>query len=286
MRLADAFLTDGMGSPGADIPVSRSIRADGKLFARFAAYGTRTGVADLYEAGGYRLKFPKGPLCEGVIVNTGGGMVGGDQLDIRIDMEPDAQLVLSTQSAEKIYRAEQDAVRVNIDATLGERAELAWLPQETLLFSGAKLHRRFQVDMAENATLTLFEGVIFGRGAMGERLGDGLFKDSWRIRRGNKLVFADETKLDGIMADRIDRRAIGNGARAIATFLHLSPDAEARLDEARNALQSASCECGASAWNKMLIARFAAADPAIVRQSAIQFLTRFRGASVPRVWQC
>jgi urease accessory protein len=270
----------------ADAIVPRSIRANGKITARFSAHASRSSVAELYEAGGYRMKFPKGPVCEGVIVNTGGGMAGGDRLALRITLEPEANIVLATQSAEKIYRADDEPAEVEVDLALAERSHLAWLPQETLLFSGARLRRQFRVDMAEDAALTLFEGVIFGRGAMGERLGEGLFRDSWRIRRGSKLVFADETRFDGPIADRLDRPAIGKGARSLATFLYIAPDAEQRLNDAREALTSVVCESGASAWNGMLITRFADRDPAALRQSAIGFLTQFRGASVPRVWQC
>ena len=137
-----------------------------------------------------------------------------------------------------------------------------------------------------DATLTLFEGVIFGRGAMGERIDAGSFRDRWRIKRAGKLLFADDVSIDGAMADRLDRSALGGGARAVATFLHIAPGAELLLDVAREALQNAVCECGASAWNGMLLVRFIASDPAALRQSASQFLTQFRAVPVPRVWQC
>jgi urease accessory protein len=127
---------------------------------------------------------------------------------------------------------------------------------------------------------------FFGRGAMGERISNGAFRDSWRIKRGGQLVFADEVSIDGTMSDRLDRPAVGAGARAVATFLHLAPDAEARLDAARLALENSLCECGASAWNGMLIARFVAVDPSALRQSATRFLNQFRAVPVPRVWQC
>ena len=272
--------------PRADAILPPMIRAAGVVRCRFSANGRGTALAELYEAGGYRMKFPKGPHCEAVIINTGGGMAGGDSVTIDVSLESDAKAVLTTQSAEKIYRAQAEASSSTVTVALAERAELAWLPQETLLFSGAKLHRRFDVDMAEDATLTLFEGVIFGRGAMGERIDAGSFRDRWRIKRAGKLLFADDVLLEGAMADRLDRPALGGGARAVATFLHIAPDAEARLDAAREALENTVCECGASAWNGMLLVRFVASDPAALRQSASQFLTRFRAVPVPRVWQC
>jgi len=68
--------------------------------------------------------------------------------------------------------------------------------------------------------------------------------------------------------------------------LHIAPDAEARLDEARAALETSLCQCGASAWNGMLVVRFAAVEPEGLRQSATRFLNQFRAVPVPRVWQC
>ena len=272
--------------PRADAILPGMIRAKGNIRCRFSANPRRTEASELYEAGGYRMKFPKGVMCEGVIINTGGGMAGGDSLSVEISLDVDAKAVVSTQSAEKIYRAQSEPSAASIQLSLSERSQLAWLPQETLLFSGAKLNRHFRADMASNATLSLFEGVIFGRGAMGERITEGAFRDSWRIRRDQKLVFADEVALEGDMAVRLDRPAIGAGARAVATFLHLAPDAEARLDEARAALETSLCECGASAWNGMLVVRFAAVEPEMLRQSATRFLNQFRAVPVPRVWQC
>ncbi len=272
--------------PRADAILPGMIRAKGNIQCRFTANPRRTEASELYEAGGYRMKFPKGDLCEGVIINTGGGMAGGDSLHVEISLDADAKAVVSTQSAEKIYRAQSEPSSASIQISLSERSQLAWLPQETLLFSGAKLHRYFRANMSSYATLTVFEGVIFGRGAMGERITEGAFRDSWRIKRDQKLVFADEVALEGNMADRLDRPAIGAGARAIATFLHIAPDAEARLDEARAALETSLCQCGASAWNGMLVVRFAAVEPEVLRQSATRFLNQFRAVPVPRVWQC
>ena len=264
----------------------RMIRANGGLRASFAESQGRTSLATLYEQGGYRLKFPKGEKAEAVIINTGGGMAGGDRLDLDLALADNAHLTVTTQSAEKIYRADAQSADISVQLKLDQGAHLAWLPQETLLFSGAKLNRTFNAELAAGASLELVESVIFGRVAMGERLVSGTFGDRWRIKREGKLVYADNIALQGDIASALDRAAIGKGARAIATFLCISPDAETRLDAARSALSLSMCECGASAWNGMLVARFAATDPACLRRSVIAFLENFRAVPMPRVWQC
>ena len=272
----------------AEPPVAmpRMIRAAGDIRARFVASPRGTALTALYESGGYRLKFPRGTRCEAVLVNTGGGMTGGDRLKVDITLDEKAETVITTQSAEKIYRADGTASEIAVRLSLAAGATCAWLPQESILFSGARLSRRFDVAMAGDATLTLFEGIIFGRIAMGERVTTGSIRDRWRVRRGGQLVFAEELALGKDIAALLDRKALGDGARAVATILHVTPDAERMIDDARASLKGASCECGVSAWNGMLVARFAARDPLALRGAASRFLTRFRNQALPRVWQC
>ncbi|MFM8608032.1 MAG: urease accessory protein UreD [Hyphomicrobiales bacterium] len=270
--------------PEAETP--RTIRAEGRVRARFQASQCITRVAELYESGGYRLKFPRGPRCEAVLVNTGGGMVGGDELALTLKADEDAEIVLTTQSAEKLYRAEGASAEISISLKLDTRARIEWVPQETILFSGAQLSRNFNVDMARDASLLIFESTVFGRIAMGEVISDGMFRDHWRIRRDQKLIYADDVKLENNMAALLERKAIGNGACTVATCLYIAPDAEARLNEAREALRDAACECAASAWNGMMVVRFVSSDPVALRRSAVAFLNRFRNTDLPRVWQC
>ncbi len=267
-------------------PMPRMIRAEGQVRAGFISSARGTALSTLYESGGYRLKFPRGDVCEAVLVNTGGGMAGGDRLAVDLHFEGETKAVITTQSAEKIYRADGQGSEIDIALNIEARAQVTWLPQEMILFSGARLSRRFTVDMKAEASLTLFESTIFGRVAMGETITEGLFRDRWRVRREGRLIFADDVLIENNIAAHLDRKAVGKGARAVGTCLFIAPDAEARLEEARQALHEAPCECAASAWNGMMIVRFVARDPVALRRSATQFLSRFRNTALPRVWQC
>ena len=136
-----------------------------------------------------------------------------------------------------------------------------------------------------DARLTLVESVFFGRSAFGESLTEASFRDRWRIRRGRRLLFAEDMRLDGDMTAALDRPAVGDGARANATFLHVAPDAEARLDEIRAILADAPCEWGASAWNGMALVRLLSPSPEKMRAAIVSMLQSFRGRDAPRVWQ-
>lgn len=275
---------DGISRSKLDNALPAYIRAQGRVRLGFAANARGTHIADLSESGGFRVKFPKGRLCEAVVVNTAGGMTGGDALDLQIAAGPGAEAVVATQSAEKIYRSDGAETCIAAHVTLESGASLTWAPQETILFNGARARRSLAVDMAADATLLAAETVVFGRTAMGETLTDACFADRWRVRRGGRLVFADDVRLTGDVAATLARPAVGNGARAAATLLYVSPDAAARLEEVR--ALALTCEWGAGSWDGLLCARLVGPDAAAVRASIGALLGFLSGRPLPRVWGC
>ncbi|HRQ81457.1 MAG TPA: urease accessory protein UreD, partial [Azospirillaceae bacterium] len=208
---------DGISRSKLDNALPAYIRAQGRVRLGFAANARGTHMADLSESGGFRVKFPKGRHCEAVVVNTAGGMTGGDALEMQITATAGAAATVVTQSAEKIYRSDGAETRIAAHVTLESGASLTWAPQETILFNGARVRRSLAVDMAEDAMLLAAETVVFGRTAMGETLTDACFADRWRVRRGGRLIFADDVRLSGDVAATLARPAVGNGARAAAT---------------------------------------------------------------------
>lgn len=274
-----------MTPPRKEPILPRWIRARAGVRLRIGA-GPRGGAPlEIAERGGYRVRFARGATCEGIYVNTGGGMAGGDVIDLAASLDPHARATLTTQAAEKVYRADDAPTQVGVAIDLGADARLDWLPQEQILYDGARLSRRIDVAMADTARLLMVESVVFGRLAMGERAVSGLLRDVWRIRRGGRLVLAEEVRLDGAIADILDRPACGGGARALATVLLVAPDAEARVEEARALLADATCECGAGALDGMLVARFVGRDPQSLRADLARFLEGLRGRALPRSWQ-
>jgi urease accessory protein len=259
------------------------VRADGGVRVRFGATPRGTVPLTIAESGGYRVRFPR--TGEGVLINTGGGMTGGDRMRVDIAVQSGSHAVLTTQAAEKVYRSEGPETEIAVALALEPQSRLAWLPQEQILFDGARLRRTLDVVLAVGASLTLVESVVFGRAAMGERVVTGGFRDRWRIRREGRLVFAEDVHLDGPIAEILGRRAVAKGGRALATFLHIAPDAERRLEEARGMLSGASSECGVTGFDGMLLARFLSADPQKLRADLASFIEAFRGTPMPRSWQ-
>ena len=274
---------------------TETARAASATFAANRARGTvrfgvhlRDGVTrrgDLHESGSLRVRFPS-PEQEGlsgVFVNTAGGIAGGDRFDIDIRAGEGARLTLTTAAAEKVYRAPGPAAELNIALKAEQGAHLAWLPQETILFDRARIVRRIDIDLAEDASLLLCEIVVFGRAAMGEKMLHGEFIDRWRLRRGGRLVFAETIRLDGNIGAKLARPAIAKGGAALGTAL-IVPGDEAIVERIREAQDSFGGEVGVSSWNGFAMARFCAQDAARLRADMMTLLGRASSTPLPRLW--
>ena len=243
---------------------------------------TRRGA--LHESGSLRVRFPSpdGEGLSGVFINTAGGVAGGDRFDIEISATDAARLTLTTAAAEKVYRAPGTPALLNISLKLAAGVHLAWLPQETILFDRARVHRRFDIELDETASLLLCEIVVFGRAAMGERMALGEFTDRWRMRRGGKLAFAETVRLDGDIDAKLARSAVAKGGVAIGTAL-IAPGDETLIGRIRQASDTFVGEVGISAWNGFAMARFCAQDAAALRTDMMTVLAR-TGTALPRLW--
>jgi urease accessory protein len=269
--------------PRGDPALRQRARAEAR--ASFARVGARTEPERLFETGGLRWRFPRSSSpCEAAIVNTGGGVAGGDSYSVNLMLREGAEVEATTPSAERIYRSDGAAASVATRLTLKTGAQLFWLPQETLMFEGARLERRLELDASGEASFIVAETLVFGRLAMGESRIDATLRDSWRVRRDGRLVFADETRLEHAGAT-LERKAVGAGARALSTIVASAPDIEARLPDLRAALDAAGSEIesGASAFDGLIVVRLLGASSDRLRAALIASIVALGGRK-PRLW--
>jgi urease accessory protein len=269
--------------PRGDLGGRQRARAEAR--ASFARVGARTEPARLFETGGLRWRFPRSSNpCEAAIVNTGGGVAGGDSYSVSLTLSEGAEVEAATPSAERIYRSDGPAATITTRLALAPGARLFWLPQETLVFEGARLERRLEVETSGEAEVLIAETLVFGRLAMGETRIDASVRDSWRVRRDGRLVFADETRIDHAGAT-LDRKAVGAGARALSTIVASSPTIEARLPDLRAALDAAGSgvESGASAFDGLIVARLLAGSFDQLRMGLVASIIALGGRK-PRLW--
>jgi urease accessory protein len=246
--------------------------------------GNRRGR--VHESGSLRVRFPNGnsqTALEAVIVNTAGGMTGGDRFDIDIKVGAGARLSITTAAAEKIYRSLGPDTDICVKLDVGPSGALAWLPQETIMFDQARLRRSIDVALAPDANLLLAEAAVFGRSAMGETVVQGLFFDRWRLRLGGALIFAETLRLDGDIAQRLAQRAIAGGGVAVASVIKY-PGNDTDAAAVRATQDRFAGEVGISAWNGLVVARLVASDGAALRRDLVAVLSALDGAPLPRLW--
>ena len=243
-------------------------------------------IKTLRQSGSLKLLFPRpvGTALDAVVLNTAGGLTGGDRMRVAVQVEADAQLILSSQAAERAYCAVgQSRAEVAVEMAVGPGGRIDWLPQETILYNGAALARNVQVDLADDARLLLVEPVIFGRAAMGETVRSGLLQDRWRVRRAGVLVFADALLLRGDIALTLARAGIAGGAGAMASVLYVGPDAAARLTDLRQ-LMPATAGCSLIR-DGVLFARMLAGDGFDLRRMLIPMVEYLSNGPLPKVWR-
>ncbi|MDP3658638.1 urease accessory protein UreD [Phenylobacterium sp.] len=262
----------------------------GELRLGFATRAGRTYLAQSYQAGCLRARSPRaaaGEMASVVLINTGGGVAGGDRLHQHISWGAGAHGVVAAQAAEKVYRSLGPSSVIDTRLELAGRARAEWLPQETILFDRARLVRRTEVRMTGDASFHGVEAVVLGRAAMGETVREGLLADSWRIWRDGRLIYADAQRLEGPIDPLMMRASIGAGARAVAVLIHVSAQAGRYLTALREVFANAAGRAAASAWNGMLVARFLAPDGQRLRADLTAALAVLRdGRAAPRVWTC
>ena len=248
----------------------------------FGARWARRRLRTLYQEGAAKIRLPHthSDALQAVLMNTAGGLTGGDHLRWTAVAQPGAKLVLTTPACERAYRSTGADARVENRLVAHAGAHIDWLPQETILFEGSRLDRSLDVELGEDATLTAVEACC-SPGAMGEAARNAKLRDKWRIRRGGTLIHAEATVLSADAAER-DGLSLLGGALAFATVLHIAPNAERRLDAVRALLPESG---GASVIGERLTVRLLAANGLALRRSLAPIIALLSSAtSIPRLW--
>lgn len=267
-------------------------RGDGVADFGLVAAPGGARIARLYQKTPLRVLFPRGEaddLFTAALVTTSGGIAGGDRLSIAVSVAPATRAVVASQAAEKVYRSTGADAVFDVALDVGDGAWLEWLPQETILFDGARLRRRIKFDVAAGGRLLACDAFVLGRRARGETFTRGLVHDRWDIRVGGRLAWADAFRLDDPAI--VDHPAGLGGAAAAGTVFYVGPEADAALD----VMRGASCDfprAGATKIGGIAFLRILDADPARLRAGIAATIKALRSRigglppAVPRLWQC
>lgn len=262
---------------GAVSEFSALERASGKLSVGVKHRDGVSVLESLYQQGCLKARFPKWheTAKSGYLINTTGGIAEGDRLQTEIDVAEGASAVLTTQAAERVYRARslESPAFVDTQVRVGRQAKIFWIPQETILFDGAAVHRNFEFEVESGGTLVAAETLVLGRSAMGEVVKTANLFDRWRIRRDGELVFADGFRLSGDVRSSFAGPALLRESTAISTLLVVGSDTLALQQALRDRAATDHVVSGSSVRRGVLVVRAASPDPALLAadiQSKIQ----------------
>ena len=243
-------------------------------------------LEELYQSGCAKLMLPKtyGEMTEAVMLNTSGGITGGDRLNVKIQVENGA-VVATSQTAERLYRSITEPAKIEIKLRAYNAATLHWLPQETIIFDGAELDRTVCLDMSADSKCLLAETIVMGREAMGEDIRFCHFTDNWRLYREGQLFHAESLRLTDRVAEIMAVPAGGNGARLLSTILYAGFDAEQMAGLLKSVVEACSSKCVMSCWNDRLVIRLMSLHPRFARADIKELLCALSGQPLPRVWQ-
>ena len=270
-------------------------RAEGSCRIVLGGSPKGTRVMDVYQKYPIRALFPRtsgSRVEEAVLVNTSGGVAGGDRLEASVTAIEDASIAITTQAAEKVYRALKESAHILTTLKARDAAKLAWLPQETIVFNRARLSRETLIEVTSGAELLALEWLVLGRAAHGEKLASGTITDRWRIVKDGRLAWADSFRITDDVLAHLCRKALLSDCTAIATLVYFGTESGARLELIRDLASSLECHCAATLVGGLMVARFAARTPYDLRTALRNVLQRFGNGlaygpfQVPRMWSC
>src|SRR5215510_10873899 len=171
-----------------------------KGVCRIAVTGSKDGneIVDVFQQSPLRVIFPRidgAAAKEAVLINTGGGIAGGDRLECSVTAMAGASIAVTSQTAERVYRALDQPALILTKLRVDHGAKLAWFPHETIVFNWARLHRETEVEISFGSELVALEWLVFGRAASGEQIMGGEIRDDWRVKKEGRLIWADSFRI-------------------------------------------------------------------------------------------
>lgn len=201
--MARTLSPDPVASPArvSDLRANESAHLLATLALGFERDGDTTRLTKREHFGPLRVQkalYPEDPsVAHAIVVHPPGGVVGGDELRMDVNIAESAQALLSTPGAAKWYRANGHVSRQQLHIRAGAGAAVEWLPQETILFDRADVVFDSRIELAADARYIGAEILCFGRTASGERFDEGCIRQHLSVRVGGKLLWLEQGRLAG-----------------------------------------------------------------------------------------
>lgn len=282
-------------------PAERSVW-QGQLDLIFSRQGDTTQLSHSHAQAPLKIQrpfYPEGPTtCHAVLLHTAGGVVGGDRLSTRLELQPQTQVLLTTAAASKLYRSNGPTAQQTIQVQLAAGACLEWLPQETIVFNAAQYHQTMQIDLAPGATWVGWEILRLGRTARGEQFIAGNWRSHTEVWQSGRPIWIDRQWIPGDEAVFQSPHGLA-GCPIVGSFALVGQTVDADLIQQIRATWPAGAEprsgkageIGVTRLQRGLLCRYRGHSNSDVQQWFIhiwQLLRPIYGQQppcLPRVWQ-
>ncbi|WP_089728418.1 urease accessory protein UreD [Candidatus Thiosymbion oneisti] len=171
----------------------------GRLDLGFEVRAGRTVLAHKRQVGPLTVQrpfYPEGDSCQLYLLHPPGGLVGGDRIEIRLDVAAGASVLVTTPGAAKFYRSAGTAATVQQGLRIAAGGLLEWFPQENILFPGAQARTRTSVELAGDARFIGWEIQSLGRPVTGERFDPGTADLEFRLDRDGRPMLRDRLRVN------------------------------------------------------------------------------------------
>lgn len=268
---------------------------EGSLALDLVRRAQRTVLAQKRQRGPLTVQrafYPEGAPCHLYLLHPPGGVVGGDRLHIQATVAPRAHALLTAPGATKFYRSAGATARQRHEFRVDDGAALEWLPQESILFPGARVAASTRVTLHRRARFLGWEIVSLGRPVIGERFEQGMVMLGLRVERDGRALLSEHLRvgIDGACASALDGASGLRGFPVTATLVATGAGS-ADLEAARSALPpDAGVPTGMTLIDDLLVMRALAhrVEPLALRFRAVWRRLRPRlldvEASPPRIW--
>lgn len=233
------------------------------LHLAFARTGERTVLRDNRHHGPLRVQkalYPEGEgVCQAIVLHPPSGIAGGDHLLISATVGTGAHAQLTTPGAGKWYRSGGPEASQRLELTVEEGAALEWLPQETIVFDGARARMETRVRLAADSRFIGWDILCLGRAAAGERFEHGRFDLLCRVERGGAPIWLERGGFDGadpMLASPAGWAGHGVGGTLLCAFPDLPRQAAGLLEALRAIAPSDGASHGITALPGVLVARY------------------------------
>ncbi len=237
--------------------------------------------------------YPEGrDVCQTILLHPPSGVAGGDRLHIAVNVGPEARAQITTPGAGKWYRSGGEDAAQTLDFTVGADAVLEWLPQETIVFDGARSRMETRVQLASGSRYFGWEILCLGRSASGERFANGFIDLRTRIERNGQPLWLERGHIEGndpLLASRAGWAGASIGGTLLAT---LPPEIEIAplLEACRAIAPQDDAEHAMTALPGLLVGRYLGHNSEAARNwfAALWETLRprllGRPALTPRIW--